>query len=193
MTESEMLDGADVAENTPSAGRYLMIAMLVVWALGVVGAPVAIDTYPSGMVTLLVLAPLVAVTLVVVGAALAIDRYPRSATLFLAPVIGSVMVALLLLLIVLVSSAMEPSDPDAGTNSIFAVLTLAVLALLAVGESKLIRREPAVGSLGLALGVVALFVGLFFLRNALREECGFGGGTPPSCDLSYPVDNAPGP
>jgi hypothetical protein len=65
---------------------------------------------------------------------------------------------------------MEPSDPDAGTNSMFAMLTLAVLALVAVGEAKLIRREPVVGTLGLALGVVAVFVGLFLARNALRSE-----------------------
>jgi hypothetical protein len=168
--EAEMPDGADVAEKTPPAGRYLIIATLVVWALGVVGAPAAIDTYPSGIVTLLVLASLVAVTLVVVGAALALDRYPRSATLVLAPVIGSVVLALVLLLIILTFSATEPSDPDAGTNLIFAVLTLLVLAFVAVGEAKLIRREPIVGTLGLALGVVVVVVGLFFLRNALRSE-----------------------
>jgi hypothetical protein len=170
MMESEMLDGADVAEKTPSAGRYLMITTLVVWALVVVGAPAAIDTYPSGTVTVVVLASFVAVTLVVLGAALAIDRYPMSATLVLAPIIGSVMLVLLLLLFVLLFSAMEPSDPDAGTNLIFAVLTLLVLAHVAVGEAKLIRGEPIVGTLGLALGVVAVVVGLFFLRNALRAE-----------------------
>jgi hypothetical protein len=61
MTQSEMLDGADVAETTPSAGRYLMIAMLVVWALIV--AAMALVAPPLMIVTLVFLALVIGVAL----------------------------------------------------------------------------------------------------------------------------------
>ena len=56
-----MLDGADVAETTPSAGRYLMVGTLVVWALALVVAGVLIGGYPmiAAVAALLVVGGLV--------------------------------------------------------------------------------------------------------------------------------------
>jgi uncharacterized membrane protein (UPF0136 family) len=112
-------------------------------------------------------------------------RYPRIATFFAATIVGSVLLGLFLTLVVLVISSLEESDPDRGLQLISIAVTLPVFALVVFGAAKLIRRDPAVGTLGVVLGIVVLVISLFFLRNALREECGFG-GPPPTCDLSDP-------
>lgn len=130
-----MLDGADMTERTPLARRSLMIGTLTVWAFGVVGAAAAIDTFPRGIVTLIVFPFLVLLTLVV-GAALAIDRYPRIATFFAATVTGSVTLVLFLTLVVLAYSATEESDPDQGLKLIIIAVILPVFALAVLGGSQ---------------------------------------------------------
>lgn len=112
-------------------------------------------------------------------------RYRRIAKFFAATVIGSVLLGLFLTLVVLVISSMEGSDPDRGLHLISIAVTLPVLALAVFGAAKLIRRDPAVGTLGVVIGIVVLAISLLFLRSALREECSFG-GPPPTCDLSDP-------
>jgi hypothetical protein len=94
MMKVEMLDGADRADR-PSWGRYLMMAMLIVWAL-VCLAVVLTAPYVDVLIAILIVSALVIVAAVLIG------------------------------------------------------------------------HYPIIGTLTVALGVVAVFVGLLFLRNALR-------------------------
>jgi len=75
-------------------------------------------------------------------------------------------------------------------------LILVTLALFIVGAAAPIGRYPMIGTLTVALGVVAV-VGLFFLRNGLREDFGGQGqggriecyDCPGYAWLSYPGDD----
>jgi hypothetical protein len=145
-----------------------MIATLVVWAvIVIVVTTVAVDAVrPS---PLQVAFSLLVVMALVVGATAVISRFPMIGTLLAATLLGSGMGVVFLLLLILGYSATDSSDPDSEANLIFAVLTLLVLALFVVGAAKLIRDAPIIGTLGLALGVVAVVLGLFWLRGVLTR------------------------
>jgi hypothetical protein len=102
MTESEMLDGAEVAEKTPS-GRRALVAMLVVWALIV--AAMALITPPLMIVTLMFLA-------LVIGVALLAGRGRGGTLVGLALVAAAVMGLLFFLQDTLVDYPCDASGTD---------------------------------------------------------------------------------